>query len=29
MPVRSLGRSGQVVTLRIDAQNASQWLDSH
>ena len=29
MPVRSLGRRGQVVTLRIDAQTASQWLDSH
>lgn len=29
MPVRPLGRSGQVVSLRIDAENASQWLDSH
>ena len=29
MAVRSLGRPGQVVTIRIDPQNASQWLDSH
>ena len=29
MPVRPLGRSGQVVSLRIDAENASHWLDSH
>lgn len=28
-PVRPLGRAGQVVTIRIDASNASEWLASH
>lgn len=28
-PVRPLGRAGQVVTLRIDPANASEWLASH
>jgi cytoskeletal protein RodZ len=28
-PMRPLGNAGEVVTIRIDSTNASQWLDSH
>lgn len=28
-PIRPLGRTGQVVTLRLDAANAAEWIESH
>jgi hypothetical protein len=28
-PMRAIGTAGEVVTIRIDSSNASQWLASH